>query len=182
MTHPSPTEMLEEEHRVIQKVVGAMAAVAEALEDDGDVEADTLREITAFMRTFADQCHHGKEETHLFPVLERKGVPARGCPLGALIHEHQNGRALVAALAQAEAAYTSGDRSAKDRLASSLRGLIALYPGHIWKEDYLLFPMSNKVLSAEDQQNLSMEFEKVEETVGRDVHRRLEQLSEQLGE
>lgn len=69
MTERTPTEMLEAEHRVIQKVVGAMAVVAEALEDDGEVEPDTLRDITAFMRTFADQCHHGKEETHLFPGM-----------------------------------------------------------------------------------------------------------------
>lgn len=180
MAGRTPTEMLEAEHRVIQKVVGVMAVVAEALEDDGEVEADTLRDITAFMRTFADQCHHGKEETHLFPALERKGVPSHGCPLGALVHEHQAGRALVAALAEAEAQYTSGDHSAKDRLISSLRGLIALYPGHIWKEDYLLFPMANKILSPEDQAELREKFEAVEEAVGLDVHHRLEQLAERL--
>jgi len=38
------------------------------------------------------------------------------------------------------------------------------------------------VLSVEDQQNLAQEFEKVEESVGRDVHQRLQQLSEELAQ
>jgi len=45
-----------------------------------------------------------------------------------------------------------------------------------------LFPMSNKVLSADDQQKLALEFDRVEEAVGREVHKRLEQLSEQLAQ
>jgi len=48
----------------------------------------------------ADKCHHGKEEVHLFPFLEKRGVPARGCPMGALLHEHEQGRTLVTQLAQ----------------------------------------------------------------------------------
>ncbi len=88
MMEKKPTEMLEAEHHVIQKVVGAMAVLGQ------EVEAKTLQGIVEFMRTFADKCHHGKEEIHLFPALERKGVPARGCPVGALLHEHQQGRAL----------------------------------------------------------------------------------------
>jgi len=80
--------MLEEEHHSIQKVVGAMAVIAERLEMGQEVKAETLQNIVEFMRTFADKCHHGKEETHLFPVLEKKGVPVRGCPMGALIAEH----------------------------------------------------------------------------------------------
>ena len=66
-----PTEILEEEHHYIQKVVGAMAALAERLETGQDVDTAMLQSIVEFMRTFADNCHHGKEETHLFTLLER---------------------------------------------------------------------------------------------------------------
>jgi hemerythrin-like domain-containing protein len=175
-----PTDMLEEEHRFIQKVVGVMAVLVEALETGKDVERATLQDIVEFMRTFGDKCHHGKEETHLFPLLERKGVPVRGCPLGVLIQEHQKGRELVQELAAATAAYTPGNPAAKVSLAKSLRGLTELYPNHIWKEDYLAFPMTNKILSPEEQSDLSEKFALVEETIGRDVHRHFEQLAEML--
>jgi hemerythrin-like domain-containing protein len=180
MTEKTPTDILEEEHRVIEKVIGAMAVIAETLEQKGHVEVDTLRDMAAFMRTYADQCHHGKEETHLFPALEQKGVPSRGCPVGALLQEHKAGRALVAALTEAVNQFAGGDNTKRDAVISSLRGLVALYPGHIWKEDYLLFPMANKVLSRDDQTDLRERFEAVEVSVGHDVHHRFEKMAERL--
>ena len=49
----------------------------------GAVEPETLQQVVAFMRNYADKCHHGKEEAELFPFLERRGVPMRGCPIDA---------------------------------------------------------------------------------------------------
>ena len=99
-----------------------------------------------------------------------------------MMREHDMGRALVKGLAEAAEAWQTGDPFARENLIKNLRGITELYPNHIWKEDYLLFPMSNKVLSAEDQQALALEFDRVEEAVGREQHQRLEQLSEQLAQ
>ena len=182
MEGKSPMEVLELEHHVIQKIVGAMAVLAEGLGAGQEPPVETLRNIVEFMRTFADKCHHGKEETHLFPFLEKRGVPARGCPIGALIHEHEQGRTIVGQLAQATEAYASGNVSARDSVTETLRGLMGLYPSHIWKEEYLLFPMSKKVLSAADQQQLLEKFEGVEVAIGRDVHQRLERIAEEIAQ
>jgi hemerythrin-like domain-containing protein len=177
-----PIGMLEDEHRFIAKVVSAATVLADRLEVGQPVETETLASIVEFMRTYADKCHHGKEEDLLFPMLAQRGVPMRGCPVEVLLREHGLGRALVKGLAEATEALQAGDPSAKENVIKNLRGIAELYPHHIWKEDYLLFPMSNKVLSVEDQQNLAQEFEKVEESVGRDVHQRLQQLSEELAQ
>ena len=83
-------------------------------------------------------------------------------------------------LAEAAEAYQSGEPAAKGDVVKSLRGIAALYPNHIWKEDYLLFPLTQKVLSTEEQQSLYQQFELVEERVGRDVHHRLEHFAEGL--
>lgn len=175
-----PTDVLEDEHRYILKVIAAMTVMAESLEKGEQVEPETLKNIVEFMRIFADKCHHGKEEAQLFPLLEKRGVPVQGCPIGVLIHDHQTGRALVKGLAEALEGYQKGDPAAKEALLKNMRGITNLYPGHIWKEDYLAFPMSNKVLNAEDQQSLSEEFEKVDENIGRDVYQRLAHLADQL--
>jgi len=158
------------EHHVIQKIVGAMAVLAGGLGAGQEPPVETLHNIVQFMRTFADICHHGKEELHLFPFLEKRGVPARGCPMGVLIHEHERGRTLVAQLAQATETYASGTAPARDAVTETLQGLMELHPSHIRKEEYLLFPMSNKVLGAADQQQLREKFAEVEATVGRGVH------------
>ena len=175
-----PTDVLEEEHRTILKVIGALTVLGESLEQGGQVEPEKFKNIVEFMRIFADKCHHGKEEALLFPLLEKRGVPPQGCPIGVLIHDHQTGRALVTGLAEAVEGYQKGDPAARDALLNNIHGITALYPGHIWKEDYLAFPMSNKVLTMEDQQSLSEEFEKVDENIGRDVYQRLAHLADHL--
>ena len=41
------------------------------------------------------QWHHGKEEEILFPLLEKKGIPADGGSLGVMLMEHGRARALI---------------------------------------------------------------------------------------
>jgi hemerythrin-like domain-containing protein len=175
-----PMEMLEAEHRVIQRVVGAMVRLEAALEQGGEPKVEMLRATVEFMRQYADRCHHGKEEAYLFTLLERKGVPIGGCPLGGLTHEHEKGRALVTALAEATEAYQRDGVAAREAVKQSLHALAALYPAHIWKEDYLLFPMANKLLSAEEQRNLRGQFELVEAELGREAYDRFERFAEAL--
>jgi hemerythrin-like domain-containing protein len=74
MSEMRPTKILEEEHHYSQKVVAALAVLLETLEAGKELEKKTLREVVEFMRTFANKCHHGKDETHLLPALEKKGV------------------------------------------------------------------------------------------------------------
>ncbi len=180
MDRKSPTDILEAEHHVIQTMAGAMAVLAEGLGAGHEPPVETLRTIVEFMRTFADKCHHGKEEAPFFPCLEQRGIPARGCPIGVLLHEHEQGRTLVAQLAQATEAYVSGNAAARDAVTEPLRGLVGLYPSHIWKEEYLLFPMSAKVLSAADQRQLVERFAAVEAAIGWEVHQRVERLAEEI--
>jgi hemerythrin-like domain-containing protein len=176
----SPTQMLEDEHLVIAKIISAASVLADRLEAGQDIDVETLNGVVEFMRTFADKCHHGKEEELLFPLLGKKGVPVQGCPVGVLTMDHAKGRILVKELADAAEAYKKDNPGGKTAVIEALRGIAALYPNHIWKEDYLLFPLTNKVLSQEEQQTLFQQFEQVEETIGRDVHHRLEEFAEQL--
>jgi len=175
-----PTDILEEEHRYIRQVVGAMSLLVEGLESGQKVERQTLQGIVEFMRTFADKCHHGKEETHLFAILEEKGVPLGGCPVGALVYEHQQGRTLVNQLATAVESCVEDDVAARASLANTLRSLMNLYPNHIWKEDFLLFPMTNKVLNQDEQKDLLEKFRRIETEIGQETHQQFGQLASQL--
>ena len=52
MTIKSPIQMLEDEHRVIAKVVGAATVLADRLEAGQAVNVETLQGVVEFMRTF----------------------------------------------------------------------------------------------------------------------------------
>ena len=180
MSGATPVEMLEAEHRVIQKIVAGMSVLAEQLEDGEPVDVSLLESIVVFLRTFADRCHHGKEETFLFPALIRRGVPSHGCPIGGLTMEHQKGRVMAGELAEAIRGCAAGEPPARENLVKSLRALVAFYPSHIWKEDYLLFPLAGKVLTPQDQQELMDKFETVERELGLDVHEGFDKLAAEL--
>jgi len=103
-----------------------------------------------------------------------------GCPLGALKGEHVKGRQLVAELESATAAYSANKEDGCFGLIQALQSLIALYPAHIWKEDYLLFPMATKVVSDEDDALLMEQFAVAESGFDSNAHDNYEALVEDL--
>lgn len=72
------------------------------------------------------------------------------------------------------------DAASRENLLKSLRSLATFYPSHIWKEDYLLFPLAAKFLTPEDQRELAEKFESVEQEIGHDVHARMHRLADEL--
>jgi hemerythrin-like domain-containing protein len=176
----SPTDMLEVEHRVIAKIVLVASMMADQLDAGQPVDMEILQQVVEFMRIYVDQCHHGKEEQLLFPLLVRRGVPTRGCPIEALTHDHAVGRELVTGLSEALLGYQKYGPVAEDTLVKSLRALVDLYTNHIWKENYLLFPMTNKILGLDDLNALSRDFKRVDQELGRDIYESQEQLADIL--
>jgi hemerythrin-like domain-containing protein len=176
------TESLEREHRMIEKIVKVMSILVDELTDNRKIHDDILRDLGQFLRVYGNQCHHGKEESCLFPLLETRGVPEEGCPLGTLRHEHERSRALTQALVQATVEYSADPYSARPALMEVLRELVRFYPAHIWKEEYLLFPLADKVLSAGDQERLLKEFANVESDIYSHAHESFEQLADDLEE
>jgi hemerythrin-like domain-containing protein len=177
----TPTQVMEAEHRLIETVVKALGGVAAALEKGQPAGAAIMPTAVEFFRVYADKLHHGKEETVFFPMLVKRGVPPQGCPIGGLNHEHEKGRALVQALADQAPAYAQGKPGAKEALLETLRGIVDLYHNHIWKEDAMVFPMADKVLTAADQAELSEKFGEVDRAVGLDVVARLGTFANSLG-
>ena len=167
------TQVMEAEHRNIETVVKALGDLAVTIEKGQRVEAALLEAAVEFFRVYADKLHHGKEETLFFPMLVKRGVPPQGCPIGGLNHEHQKGRALVRSLAEQAPAYAQAKPGAKEGLLETLRGILDLYQNHIWKEDAMVFPMADKVLTAADQKELTEKFAEVDQAVGLDVVARL---------
>jgi hemerythrin-like domain-containing protein len=55
--------------------------------------------------------------------------------------------------------------------------LAEFFPDHIWKEDYLLLPMAEKVLSAEDKRSLANSLHLIESMKGAEAQHALERFS-----
>ncbi len=160
-----PTEVLREEHRVIERGLAAMERAVEKLDLGEDVPKEVLEQIVDFVRGFADRCHHQKEEGILFPYLEGRGMSRDLGPIGVMLAEHDMGRGHVKGMAEA----IEGSRP-KDFVAHA-QGYLALLRDHIIKEDNVLFPMADQLMGPEDAEALMGEFESAEEELG-DAHQR----------
>ncbi|MCK5562617.1 hemerythrin domain-containing protein [Candidatus Bathyarchaeota archaeon] len=134
----SAIEILKEEHRVIKRMLTILNVACEKLEKDEEVSTEIFRKAIDFIRVFADQCHHGKEEETLFPLVEQRGIPREGGPTGVMRMEHEQGRNFVKALADAVERYDQGDRNAKAAIIENARGYTQLLAQHIPKEDDIL--------------------------------------------
>src|SRR5271166_4514533 len=96
-----PTEILSGEHRIIEQVLDCLETMAQKSTTHGHLDEISARQAIDFFRNFADRCHHGKEETHLFPAMEAKGFPHQGGPTGVMLSEHEQGRAHIRGMAEA---------------------------------------------------------------------------------
>jgi hemerythrin-like domain-containing protein len=156
--HARPTSVLKAEHRVIERVLGALEQMLAAR----PIDHGLWLKLLDFLRKFTDACHHAKEEHALFPRLERAGVPREGGPIGCMLAEHAQGRALIARMADVLDQAAGGDATATQVLRETAREYLELLHQHIWKEDNVLFAMADRVLDSNEQDAMRDEFERTE--------------------
>ncbi|MFH1176239.1 MAG: hemerythrin domain-containing protein [Acidobacteriota bacterium] len=177
----TPTQILKHEHQVILLVLQGAEREARAIQAGAEPHLPVIEEIVDFIRAFADRCHHGKEENLLFARMVERGMPREFGPIGVMLHDHEQGRALVGAVAGAISGAASGDRAATATIATNLLAYVALLRAHIEKEDNILYPMADQILSPTDQQELAEGFDRVEsEEMGEGTHERYHRLAHRL--
>ena len=177
--HP-PTQILVEEHTLILQALDALERKIAQVESGAAADPAYFQKAVEFLRTFADKCHHGKEEHLLFKTMVERGFPREAGPIAVMLHEHDLGRAFVRGIAEA-AASPVVDGAAVRRMIENGRGFIQLLRAHIDKENTILFPMADNVLGPEDHAYLEKAFERFEaEETGAGVHEAMLKLLEEL--
>jgi hemerythrin-like domain-containing protein len=128
------------EHRLIEKVIALMEKAILRAEDASQIDPDLIQDFTHFIRFYADQCHHGKEEDILFKELGKKNISREHeTIIGQLIEDHKWGRKTTSELASANEKYRKGDGNAFSEIMAKMKALIEFYPRHIHKEDRNFF-------------------------------------------
>jgi hemerythrin-like domain-containing protein len=174
--------MLVDEHEVILSVIEAVENVAQR-PDTAAVTNGFLEKACDFFANFADRCHHGKEEVHLFPMLESRGVPRQNGPIGCMLHEHDEGRAHIQAVRAAVGRSREGDPSAIVVAKLEALAFCNLLRQHIEKENQVLFIISDRVMSAADKESLLQRFNGAErDTLPPGTHEKYLQVARELRE
>jgi hemerythrin-like domain-containing protein len=137
-----PIGPLMHEHRLIERMVDLIRGQAAGIEQGHEPDFQLIADAVEFFRVYADQCHHGKEEDLLFKALREKDIPDDlAVIMDELIREHQQGRAMVESLKEANRKCRESGQGAPE-IMGLLNRLADFYPQHIQKEDkHFFFPV-----------------------------------------
>ena len=172
------TEVLSDEHRVIERVLAVVEKLATAPVEGS---LDSWKKALDFFSHFADQCHHLKEEKILFPAMEEHGIPRDGGPIGMMLTEHEEGRGYVRTMMAALTLAEARNEAAKDSLLNNARAYLRLLREHIQKEDEILFRIADDVIPVDEQKELLRSFEKHEaQEMGTGVHEKYLKITQEL--
>lgn len=128
------------EHRLIERMAAMMRRQYDSLTATSAADPRFVDDAADFIRSYADRCHHGKEEGILFRDLAgRKLAADHKRVMDELVAEHQFGRRTTARMVRALARYAEGELKAIVEVATCVRTLGEFYPGHIEKEDKHFF-------------------------------------------
>jgi len=154
-----PRGPLMKEHRLIERVVALLGDELEREKSSGQADHDFILQAAEFMRTYADRCHHGKEEDILFRDLQEKDLSDEHQEmLQRLLDDHAFAREHSGALVEATERYAGGDGDALGRMTECLQALVDLYPAHIATEDDEFFPAAMDYLDDDEQAAMLDEF------------------------
>ena len=157
MPQTDPIDVLMNEHQLILQVLRAMEERLPTL-GAGEFPSEFFEQAVDFLAHFADQCHHYKEEDTLFVLLRKRGMPVDGGPIGVMLHEHDTGRAHVAAIRESIPAAAAGSAEALENIRRHAALFIELLRQHIHKEDNILFRMARTLLTPADLAELQEAF------------------------
>ena len=175
MSHWS--QLLMTDHETTEKV---FEAVGRALDAPQGPAPSLLRDALEYFQGYVEACHNKKEEEHLFPLIERRGVPRAGGPLAVMLGEHDRGRSLLPRLVAAGEAYLDGERDVLPELRGVFAEYAALLKDHYWKENDILYPMARRVMSEADGETVMAGIEAVEAACGPDTRARYYALAERI--
>jgi hemerythrin-like domain-containing protein len=149
------------EHRLIERMIDVMREELSFFEKEKKLNPEFLKMAVDFIRTYADRCHHGKEEDILFRELgEKKPKDEHRHTMEELIEDHRWGRKMTVRLVEANKRYIEGAGDAMSTAIDCMKSLIQFYPKHFEKEDkHFFIPCMDYFTETEQQAILREEWE-----------------------
>jgi len=147
------------EHRLIERMIRLMEVEMHNIETNSKPDTDFIEKACDFLKTYADRCHHGKEEDILFNRLKDKNLSAEHEEiLNRLIEDHKLARKTTSDLAAVNKDNKNGLKDRMNEIREYLKLLTDLYPEHIRKEDKVFFIPSMSYFTDEEKDKMLESF------------------------
>lgn len=164
-----PTEILKAEHEAVLIVLNILDKVSQLIRAGQNINIGDLDQLLDILKEYVDRNHHGKEEEIFFPALEKLGLSRESGPVGVMLMEHDNGRQYIQGMRDAVGEFKAGNSEALKKFAANASYYTELMNEHIYKENNILYPMSDMHLSQEEKNMMLDDFANIEkERIGTD--------------
>lgn len=158
-------EVLREEHENIKKMIEITESAAIDFMNDKEAPLTPFYDFIDFARNYGDKHHHGKEELVLFKyMVDNLGPLALKLVNGGMLVEHDLGRLYVKNVEESLELYKE---TREDIYRLKILGNVLAYGEllnrHIEKENTVVYPFAERMLSAELMEKIeeeSIDFEK----------------------
>ena len=143
----APIQQLVDEHKNILRLLDLGEYIGKKKRIDGEL-TEILKKTIFYVRNYADMFHHAKEEKILFTKVSPDTDVIK-----VMLAEHEMGRTFIRLAGEG---VESGDQN---QIKEALLGYVDLLRMHIKKEDKILYPWFEKMLSDEQKTEMQREFE-----------------------
>jgi len=112
------------EHRLIERMVKIINNLQLEINEKKVTDSNYIEVVVDFFKTYADKCHHGKEEDILFKKLSTKNLKQEHQTImNELIEDHAYARKTVNKLKETNTKYRQGSKKAIMEINALLKEL-----------------------------------------------------------
>ncbi|MBC2581988.1 hemerythrin domain-containing protein [Clostridium sp. DJ247] len=158
--------LMMEEHKYIKRMLMVVRKASYKVLQGANINYEDFSKMIDFVRNYADNHHHGKEEKILFNrmVSEIGGVAEKLVNFGMLV-EHDLGRLHIKELEEALMRVKAGDDESKVDVIANAVSYTHLLLRHIDKEDNTVYTFANRQLAKETLDTIDLECENFERSM-----------------
>lgn len=157
-------KIMVDEHTNIRRMLKVIRQVSYRVMTLGEFDIEDVTSIIDFVRVYADQHHHGKEEDILFETMSKEieKLAKSGAITGMYI-EHDSGRLFMANLEKGVESFKAGNDDARLDIIANAICYADLLDRHIEKENTAMYKFAENMLKDTTKSFIEDECEKVEE-------------------
>lgn len=151
-------ELMIDEHKYIKRMLQVLRKASFKLLKGEKPAYDDFYRMIDFVKTYADDHHHGKEEKLLFNRMEEElGDIGKVIIKNGMLVEHDMGRFHMAELRKALEESKKGNEEAKLDIIANAVGYANLLDRHIDKEDNVVYRFAERELSTEILEEINLQ-------------------------
>lgn len=177
-------EIMVKEHELITRMLKVMRKACYGILKGEVVHTEDLYEMADFVKYYADEHHHNKEEKFLFKAMEEHlGALGQKLIRVGMLVEHDFGRLYMSELREALRKFEEGDEESKLDIIANMISYTHLLERHISKENEVVYPFGEKQLSKEILDEVHEKTEAYErEATSKGIQEKYEMLLKRLEE